>query len=230
MHTFLKMNNVFLLLLKYLEGISHTKLLGSTPSSELIIYIKGISAWEESASYFTSFFFLLFFLGSSISLSESGQFLLLFLFFLKYTCSAFSRSNSATSKFQTQKKSLDSMISMISAIKFLGVQMKTNPFCINAFESIFSCLKSSSFCPFLFQSMLMNKASIPFACLSSCYLHILLTLINLEQNEPYFEFSLVGGITGTNSYLHLRSPSTGLIGGPLYALDPERYFLFDERR
>lgn len=57
--------------------------------------------------------------------------------------------------------------------------MKTRPFSINLLELILRFLKSSIVCPFSSQSILMKIASTFWACLSSCSLQMLLTLMIL---------------------------------------------------
>lgn len=70
-------------------------------------------------------------------------------------------------------------MSTMFIMRFAGVQMKTKPFSINLLELILRFLKSSIVCPFSFQSILMKIASTFWACLSSCYLQMLLTLMIL---------------------------------------------------
>ena len=94
----------------------------------------------------------------------------------------------------------------------LGAQMNTSPFSINLMDSIFRCLKSEIVWLLLPQSIFMNRASMFWACLSNCYLHMLFTFTTLELAAMrYFEFRSVrvDGMWGWS--FHSRRASTLLL-------------------
>ena len=76
-----------------------------------------------------------------------------------------------------------SINSIISEIKSLGVQTNTSPFGISFIDYILRFLTSSIFWFFLFHSMLINKASMPWPCFSKDSFEMFLTLTRLNESK-----------------------------------------------